>query len=196
MDILYCVAAFPFIVNCPFFFLVEHDAETRPCFCSPTIVATLQLHRAYWTMKFINSIDLSDPSSNPKADAAGARTARSNSLRGTNPRAAAAGAAATRAMPAIPGGGAVTVAPGTAPVPLRRSKTIGVRLSLLLRCCRTTPLLLLLLLFSVPCSTQRFVREDAVQHDRRTTCSCVYVCAYCVFFSFVPLLFSSSTLNF
>eukprot|EP00729_Bicosta_minor_P002579 gene2579-6999_t len=62
-----------------------------------------------------------------QADAAGARTARSNSLRGTNPRAAAAGAAATRAMPAIPGGGAVTVAPGTAPVPLRRSKTIGSR---------------------------------------------------------------------
>ena len=54
MDILYCVAAFPFIVNCPFFFLVEHDAETRPCFCSPTIVAMLQLHRAYWIMKFIN----------------------------------------------------------------------------------------------------------------------------------------------
>lgn len=54
MDILYCVAAFPFIVNCPFFFLVEHDAETMPCFCSPTIVATLQLHRAYWIMKFLN----------------------------------------------------------------------------------------------------------------------------------------------
>ena len=86
------------------------------------------------------------PPPTQKGEQNGPQNGRSNSVHGTNPRTAgtADGAALNRAMPSIPDRGAPAGGGSTgAPVPLRRSRTIGVRCTCYFRSTPRTFLMLL-----------------------------------------------------